>query len=161
TVIMLFLALAAIACGPTSVRAQQAPPQAPPAPPPSFATSGDTEFDAWRSDFAARAIAGGHPAGVVQTILSGIQPDQHIIDLDQRHPELPAPVWSYVTAGVSDTRVAAGIQLKTDLGPTLAAISQRYGVDGDIVLGIWGLESNFGQAPLSYRAPTALATLAF
>src|SRR5262249_30063396 len=62
---------------------------------------------------------------------------------------------------VSDTRISSGLQLKQTLGPTLTSIEQRYGVDGDIVLGIWGLESNFGTAPLTYDAQEALATLAF
>jgi membrane-bound lytic murein transglycosylase B len=40
-------------------------------------------------------------------------------------------------------------------------VEARYGVDADIVLGIWGLESNYGEAPLNYDAATALATLAY
>ena len=153
--LILSMAMVAIACGPASVGAQQTPP------PPVFQSSGDPDFDQWRNDFASRAIAQGRSGTVVSTLLSGLSPDQRIIELDQRQPEFVSPVWDYVNARVTDTRITGGIQLKSALGSQLTAIEQRYGVDGDIVLGIWGLESNYGSASLPYQAPEALATLAF
>jgi membrane-bound lytic murein transglycosylase B len=126
-----------------------------------FASSGNADFDAWRDDFAARAIAQGRDPGVVRRLLSGIRPDESIISLDQQQPEFVAPVWDYVINRVTDRRIAAGQQLKASMRSTLEAIEQRYGVDSDIVLAIWALESNFGQAPLNYAAPQALATLAY
>jgi membrane-bound lytic murein transglycosylase B len=129
--------------------------------PPSFATSGDPDFDAWRADFARRAVMQGRDPEVLRRLLSGISPDDSIITLDQQQPEFVSPVWDYVNNRVTDRRIARGIQMKATLGTTLAQIQQRYGVDSDIVLGIWALESNFGQAPLNYTAPEALATLAF
>ncbi|HWA00595.1 MAG TPA: lytic murein transglycosylase [Caulobacterales bacterium] len=154
-VFILAMALATLACGQTGVSAQ-VPPEIP-----QFASSGDAEFDAWRDDFAVRALRAGRSLETVRTLLAGVQPDPHIIELDQRQPEFVAPVWDYVSSRVSDNRIANGIALKASLGGTLAAIQQRYGVDADIVVGIWGLESNYGSAPLTYSAPQALATLAY
>ncbi|HVY85301.1 MAG TPA: lytic murein transglycosylase [Caulobacterales bacterium] len=146
--------LATLACGQAGVHAQAVPD-------PQFASSGDAEFDAWRDDFATRALRAGRSLDTVRTLLSGISPDPHIIELDQRQPEFVAPVWDYVSSRVTDSRVANGIALKAAMGDTLGAIQQRYGVDSDIVVGIWGLESNYGSAPLTYSAPQALATLAY
>jgi lytic murein transglycosylase len=150
------LALAAastlLACGPSS-DAQVPPPIA-------YQTSGDAEFDTWRDDFSNRALAQGRDRAIVGRLLSRLQADPRIIELDQRQPEFVSPVWDYVTARVSDSRIAAGLTMKSTLGPMLPAIEQRYGVDTDIVLGIWALESNFGQANLPYDAAAALATLA-
>ncbi len=145
----------AIACGPSAVRAQ-----APPAPP-SFESSGNAAFDAWRDDFARRAMIAGRNRAVVERLLSGLSPDPRVIELDQRQPEFVAPVWDYVTNRVTTTRMEGGRALKAEIGGTLAAIEARYGVDADIVLGIWGLESNYGAAALNYDAAAALATLAF
>ena len=129
--------------------------------PPHFASSGNADFDSWRDDFVRRALAQGRDPAVLRQLLSGIAPDDSIITLDQQQPEFVSPVWDYVNNRVTDRRIAAGIQMKATLGATLTQIQQRYGVDSDIVLGIWALESNFGQAPLNYTAPEALATLAF
>ncbi len=145
----------AIACGPSVGRAQ-----APPAPP-SFASSGDTSFDAWRDDFAARAVARGRDPAVLGRLLSGVAPDARIVELDQRQPEFVAPVWDYVTNRVTERRINDGRALKAEIGSVLDQVEARYGVPTGILLGIWGLESNYGAAPLTYDAAAALATLAF
>jgi membrane-bound lytic murein transglycosylase B len=145
----------AIACGPTAGTAQPLPA------PPSFASSGNAEFDAWRDDFARRAVARGRDPAVLGRLLSGIGPDARVIDLDRRQPEFVAPVWDYVNNRVTERRINDGRALKAAIGPTLEAVEQRYGVPSGIILGIWGLESNYGEAALSYDAAGALATLAF
>ncbi len=154
----LFLAAAvslAIACGPTAGTAQPLPD------PPSFASSGNAEFDAWRDDFARRAVARGRDPAVLSRLLSGVTPDQRVIDLDRRQPEFVAPVWDYVNNRVSERRINDGRALKTVIGPTLSAVEERYGVPSGIILGVWGLESNYGEAALPYQAAEALATLAW
>ncbi|MGE0740680.1 MAG: lytic murein transglycosylase [Hyphomonadaceae bacterium] len=154
----LILAVAAsfaIACGPSTVVAQ-APPE-----PPSFATSGNAEFDAWRDDFARRAVAQGRDPAVLGRLLSGLSPDPRVIELDQRQPEFVSPVWDYVNNRVTERRIGDGRQLKDAIRPTLEAVEERYGVPTGIILGIWGLESNYGEAALNWDAQAALSTLAY
>jgi membrane-bound lytic murein transglycosylase B len=151
------LALAAaiavtVACGPTLVVAQT---------PPSFESSGNAAFDAWRTDFAQRAVARGRDSEVIGQLLRGIRPDERVIELDQRQPEFVSPVWDYVTNRVTERRINDGRVLKGAINDTLAAVENRYGVPSGIILGIWGLESNYGDVDLNYDAATALATLAY
>ena len=83
----LAVALMAIACGQSAVRAQA------PAPPLVFSSSGDAEFDSWRSALAARALAAGRDRAVVSEVLSGLRPNPRVVELDQRQPEFVSPVW--------------------------------------------------------------------
>ena len=155
TAFILAASALAIACGPSSVRAQA------PTPPPQFTSSGVPAFDAWRDDFARRAMIAGRDPAVLGRLLSGLSPDARIVELDQRQPEFVSPVWDYVTNRVTENRISGGRALKAEIGATLNAVEARYGVDANIVLGIWGLESNYGGAALSYDAAAALATLAY
>ncbi len=153
-----FLAAAvslAIACGPSSVGAQPAPQ------PPSFQSSGNPAFDEWRDDFARRAVLQGRDPAVLGRLLSGLTPDDRVIELDQRQPEFVSPVWDYVGNRVTTRRINDGLVLKDAIRPTLDAVEQRYGVPTGIILGIWGLESNYGEADLNWDAQAALATLAY
>lgn len=145
----------AVACGPTVGTAQPLPP------PPSFASSGNAEFDAWRDDFARRAVARGRDPAVLGRLLSGVRPDERVIELDRRQPEFVAPVWDYVNNRVTERRINDGRALRRVIGGTLDAVEQRYGVPTGIILGVWGLESNYGEAALNWDAATALATLAW
>ncbi len=160
------LALLAMACGQSDVRAQSEPraataPAPAPVAPIVFASSGNPEFDAWRADFALRALSRGASREALAATLSGIVPDPSIVELDQRQPEFVAPTWDYVERRVSRRRIDEGRALKAEIAPILAAVEARYRVDADIIVGIWGLETSFGKAPLNYSAPAALATLAF
>ncbi len=146
--------LLTLACGQAGVSAQPAPE------PPVFASSGDLSFDEWRADFARRAVARGRDPEVLRRLLTGVRPDPRIVELDQRQPEFVSPVWDYVTNRVTENRIAGGRALKAAIGPTLDAVQARYGVPSGIILGIWGLESNYGEAALNYEAAAALATLA-
>ncbi|MET0182022.1 MAG: lytic murein transglycosylase [Caulobacterales bacterium] len=149
------VALAAI-CGACSA---QTP--APAAPPLTFATSGDAEFDSWRTQFAARALREGRQRPIVSQMLTGLTPEGRVIDFDRRQPEFVSPVWDYINTRVAGSRITAGRDLKAAIGPVLTQVEARYGVDQDIILGIWGLESNFGAAALPHDAPRAIATLAY
>ena len=150
-------ALCVLACGREDVRAQ---PEAP-IEPPVFESSGDEAFDAWRDAFAMRALRDGREREVTIAVLTGLEPNAQIMELDQRQPEFVSPVWDYVTRRLSTQRISSGRTLKAAQGEMLAAVEARYGVDANIILGIWGLETNFGEAPLNYGAAEALATLAF
>jgi membrane-bound lytic murein transglycosylase B len=145
----------AIACGPSTVGAQPTPQ------PPSFQPSGNQAFDEWRDDFARRAVQRGRDPAVLARLLSGITPDERVIELDQRQPEFVSPVWDYVGNRVTERRISDGLTLKSAIRPTLEAVEQRYGVPTGIILGIWGLESNYGEAALNYEAAAALSTLAY
>ena len=147
--------LSVLACGPASVRAQ-----APPAPI-AYESSGVAGFDQWRDQFSNRALAAGRDRAVLARLLAGLAPDPRVIELDRRQPEFVSPVWDYVTNRLTETRIDNGLALKAEIGPLLEAVEARYGVDADIVLGIWGLESNYGAAALNYDAAAALATLAY
>ncbi len=155
TLVLVAVVSLAIACGPSGVRAQALPD------PPTFETSGNAAFDQWRDDFARRAVARGRDSRVLARLLSGVSPDERVIELDQRQPEFVSPVWDYVNNRVTDRRINDGRALKVEVSSTLEAVEGRYGVPSGIFLGIWGLESNYGGAPLSYDAASALATLAY
>jgi membrane-bound lytic murein transglycosylase B len=133
----------AIACGPSTGLAQT--PQ-----PPTFQTSGNRAFDEWRDEFARRAVQRGRDPAVIGRLLAGVTPDDRVIELDQRQPEFVSPVWDYVTNRVTERRINDGRALKTEIQSTLDAVQQRYGVPQGIILGIWGLESNYGGADLNW-----------
>ena len=126
-----------------------------------FASSGDSSFDAWRVDFARRAIAAGRKPGVVHALLDGLTPDPRIINQDQNQAEFVRPVWDYINGAVTPGRISVGAQKRAENALVFSRVEAKYGVDADIIAGIWAMETNFGSVPLSYDAPRALATLAY
>jgi lytic murein transglycosylase len=91
----------------------------------------------------------------------GVTPDPAIIALTKKQSEFVKPIWSYLDSAISETRLERGRAAAEQYATTLAAIERKYGVDRRIVLGIWGMETNFGSFTGSMDVIRSLATLAF
>ena len=62
---------------------------------------------------------------------------------------------------VSEDRIGRGRQLLLEHGQLLARVEARYGVPAEIMVALWGIESNFGERQGGYSVFAALATLAY
>jgi membrane-bound lytic murein transglycosylase B len=90
-----------------------------------------------------------------------VAPDPKIIALTKKQSEFVRPIWEYINGAISSARLERGRQLAAQYGDTLAAVERAYGVPRAVVLGVWGMETNFGSFTGSIYAVRALATLAF
>lgn len=86
-------------------------------------------------------------------------PDASVISSLNYQPEFKKQVWDYLASLVDAERVADGIAAKNRHLNTLNQIERRYGVDMHHVLGVWGVESNFGQTLGKKPLFDSLATL--
>ena len=111
--------------------------------PEGLGNSGDAAFDTWLADFYPRALANGVPAEVLTRELAGLVPNPAVVAADRNQPEIARPVSSYIKGTVSDARVVTGKAKRTEL-TWLAEVHERYGVPGEVLIAIWGLESAFG-----------------
>ena len=135
------------------ILAQTVEPEAP-------QSSGDAAFDAWSSDFVMRAAAAGWPAELLRRELGGLAPDPAVLRLDRGQPEFVRPIGDYIAATASPERAANGRARRDGLASWLDLIEARYQVERNILVGIWGMESNFGQIMGDFDVIRSVATLA-
>ena len=86
-------------------------------------------------------------------------PDPSVIQSLNYQPEFQKDVWDYLSVLVDKERVEDGIRAKSQWADTLREIESRYGVKAEHVLGVWGVESNFGQTLGKKPLFESLATL--
>ncbi len=96
-----------------------------------------------------------------QTALSGVTLDQKVIEISQRQAKAPLPIWERIAKATSPARLQRGGQALHEWGSTLTSLESTYGVDQRVILGVWGMESNFGQNIGNYSVIRSLATLAY
>ena len=89
----------------------------------------------------------------------GLAADPSVLVLLNRQPEFTMPVWDYIAVLVDDERVADGRAAYQKWQDTLRQIEQQSGVAPHIVVGVWGVESNFGQNLGGRPLVQSLATL--
>lgn len=87
------------------------------------------------------------------------EPDPSVIQSLNYQPEFQKDVWDYLSSLVDKERVEDGIRAKHEMADTLRRIEARYGVKAEHVLGVWGVESNFGQTLGKKDLFQSLATL--
>lgn len=121
----------------------------------------DDPFIDWLNDFRPRLVQSGASPQTVRAMLDGLEPEMRIIDRDRDQPEFVRPLWEYLDIAASDLRTANGLETFADNRETLEAIEARFGVDAEILVAIWGLESSYGQIMGDNDVVQALATLAW
>ncbi len=146
--------------GTTAVMRSPRPAARPDATSASARPADTAAFHDWVTDFRPRALAQGIDAAVFDRAFQGIEPDPKVIDRDRNQSEFSKAIWDYLDSAVSDSRITGGRSGLRDHAATLAAIEARYGVEKEIVVAIWGLESAFGAVRGSDSVMRSMATLA-
>jgi len=97
---------------------------------------------------------------VFDSAFEGLTSDPEVIEKYRSQAEFKMPLAEYLATRVSEKRISNGIAMKSAHASRLAAIEKRYGVDRNVLLAIWGLESNYGEKKGDFGVVRALATLA-
>jgi membrane-bound lytic murein transglycosylase B len=118
-------------------------------------------FAPWLEAFRLRAASAGIPAGATDAALRGAAFLPDVIEKDRRQSEFSKTIWDYLDTAVSPERVANGQAALAAHDQLLEAIEARYGVEKEIVLAVWGLESAYGGFRGETPTISALATLAY
>lgn len=118
-------------------------------------------FDEWLNAFRTEALNAGIRADVFDRAFAGITPDMSVIKADRSQPEFTRPVWEYLDGALSPVRVRKGQALLLQYSDILQRIEQRYGVDRQALVAVWGMESNFGDFQGNKSVIRSLATLAY
>ena len=109
----------------------------------------------------AEARRHGIRQATLDAAFAGVKPNQRVIDLDRKQPEFTLTWQQYRERIVSDARIAKGRTLYVQHRKLLEAVADRYRVPPGPILGIWGLESNYGESSGGFNVIEALATLAW
>ena len=92
---------------------------------------------------------------------AGFTPDEAVLAKTHRQAEFVKPIADYLASAVSATRIETGQGRAREWKATLEKADARFGVDPYVVLGVWGLETNFGANPGDLPTIRCLATLAY
>lgn len=156
------MAAAALAAGCAGTDPGPAPgPQTAKPPAVSAPAPAEMSFPDWRDGFVARARAGGIPQATLASAFAGVTPNERVLELDGRQPEFTRPIWEYLDSAVSEDRVTEGRARRARMGADLARIEERFGVDAEVLLAIWGIESAFGANFGDMSVVRSLSTMAW
>jgi lytic murein transglycosylase len=129
---------------------------------PSHAARCGGDFNAFIAAMSQEAAAAGISQAVISQAFAGITQDPAVLAFDRRQRgTFNKSFEQYVSTRVGPGRINMGRQMLLKHGSLLARIEQKFGVPPEIVVAIWGLESDFGKGDVG-KLPVirTLATMA-
>lgn len=132
----------------------------------SPSASADPGFQKWIRDFYGVAAKSGISRQTYNAVFAGVTtPDSEVIESANFQPEFKSKVWDYIDNRVTPSAIETGLEMKEKYKDWLDLIERRYGVDRNIILAIWSMETSYGAALERESAlrsvARSLATLAY
>jgi len=121
----------------------------------------DYGFAGFLDSVGAEAERAGVPATTVSAAFSGLTLDPKVLDLDRHQPEFTLTWSEYAADTLTSGRIAQGRSIYAADRALLSRVTSVYPASPSVLMGIWGLESNFGGNEGSFEVVRSLATLAY
>ncbi len=119
-------------------------------------------FDTFVSNMSAEAASAGISQGVISQSLGGVQQDMGVLNFDRRQRgTFNKSFEQYVATRVGAGRINGARAMLKRHAALLSRIEQQFGVPREILVAIWGLETDFGKGDMG-KLPVfrVLATMA-
>ena len=117
-------------------------------------------FDVWLDGFKREAAAAGISQQTLSSAFVGVAVDQKVLGYDRNQKHFQQTFEEFSGRMISANRLSKGAQMLKQYGSVLSRIESEYGVQGPVLVAIWGLETDFGANIGNIPTIRALATLA-
>ncbi|MGB3866185.1 MAG: lytic murein transglycosylase [Xanthobacteraceae bacterium] len=120
------------------------------------------DFNRFIASISGEAQAAGISQGVISQALGGVSQDQAVLAFDRRQRGTFNKTFEqYVATRVGAGRIKAGRAMLQRHASLLSRIERQFGVPPEILVAIWGLETDYGKGDMG-KLPVfrVLATMA-
>ncbi|HEY0911322.1 MAG TPA: lytic murein transglycosylase, partial [Bradyrhizobium sp.] len=124
------------------------------------APCGTASFDAWLADFKTDAAAKGISQATITSGLNGVTLDKAVISRDHSQAVF-SQTFEEFSGRMVPPRLTRGSNMLKQYGSVLGRIEETYGVPAEVIVAIWGLETDFGVNIGKFPTIRSLATLAY
>src|SRR3954447_15374397 len=129
---------------------------------PAFAARCGGDFNAFVAAMSQEAASAGISQGVISQAFTGLTNDQAVLNFDHRQRyTFNKSFEQYVSTRLGAGRINGGRAMLQRHAALLSSIEARFGVPRQIIVAIWGLESDYGKGDMG-KLPVfrVLATMA-
>jgi len=116
---------------------------------PSYAAKCGGDFNSFVASMSAEAAAAGVSQAVTSQAFGGITQDQAVLNFDRRQRYTFNKTFEqYVSTRVGSGRINTGRAMLQRNAALLSRIEAKFGVPRQILVAIWGLETDFGHGDM-------------
>lgn len=119
------------------------------------------DFGVWLEGVRAEARGIGISEAIIQSALKDVKPVRRIIKRDRNQAEFKLTLKTYRDRVVNQRTIDRGRAMSRKHRDLLAKVSAKYGVQGRVILAIWGIETRYGGVKANVPIISSIATLAY
>jgi lytic murein transglycosylase len=118
-------------------------------------------FPAWLAAFKKEAAAAGISEGVIGAALNGVTYNKSVVALDRKQGHFKKSFAAFSATRITPGAISRGRSMLKQHASLLGRIEQKYGVQPEVIVAIWGLETGYGSGMGNSPSLRSLATLAY
>src|SRR4051794_16580776 len=116
---------------------------------PAYAAQCGGDFHAFLNAMGREAQSAGVSRAVIDNAFAGVSQDQAVLAFDRRQRgTFRQSFEQYASTRVTAGRISKGRQMLTRQAALLSRIERQFGVPPNVLVAIWGLESDFGSGDM-------------
>ena len=129
----------------------------------SFATAAnsDDNFKVWLSAYKEFALKKGISRKTIDIAFKNVKFLKQVIKYDRKQPEFYEDTITYVNKRANTLRVKTAKKLLKENEVLFEEVENKFSVEKEILLALWGIETNFGKHVGKMDIISSLATLSY
>ncbi len=127
----------------------------------SWAELSSSGFKIWLEDFKTQAIKKGISQKTIDITFKNAKFLEKVISYDRKQPEFYEDTLTYVSKRATKSRADKAINLLKKNNSIFEEIEENFNVEKEILLALWGIETNFGKHVGKMDIISSLSTLSY
>jgi len=121
----------------------------------------ETSFESWLIDYKKNALKKGISQQTLDIAFKNVKFLDQVIKYDRKQPEFFEDTTTYVSKRATDSRAKKAGKLLKKNSYLLNEVEKKFKVEKEILLALWGIETNFGKHVGKMDIISSLATLSY
>jgi len=128
---------------------------------PTKASTANADFQKWLLSYKKYALKKGVSQNTIEIVFRDVKYLPKVIEYDRRQPEFYEDTITYVSKRASQSRAKKARELLSKNKKLFIEVESTFNVEKEILLSLWGIETNFGKHVGKMDIISSLATLSF
>ena len=126
-----------------------------------FAATSDTDFETWLAAYKKYALKNGISQKTIDMTFKDVKFLEQVIKYDRKQPEFFEDTITYVSKRATVSKAKTAEKLFKKNMYLFSEIENKFRVEKEILLALWGIETNFGKHVGKMDIISSLATLSY
>ena len=127
----------------------------------NLSVASESSFNDWLKSYKKNALSKGISQETIDIVFKNAKFLEQVIKYDRKQPEFYEDTNTYVSKRANSFRTKKAKRLLIQNSKLLEEIEKNFQVEKEVLLALWGIETNFGKHVGKMDIVSSLATLSF